>query len=333
MKPPATLILARSPLRITLGGGGTDLPSYYRDHGGFLIAAAIDRHVYVVVHRTFLSETLVRYSKIERVDDPTKIRHPIIREALDLVGVRDRNLEITTFADIPSGTGLGSSGAFGAALLKALHRFRNRTVDPHALAELASHIEIERLGEPVGKQDTYASACGGLNCYDFRPDDSVRVTPLELGDDTLERLQHHLLLFYTRLTRSAPTILAEQDEKTRTGAEEMLANLHRVKEIGLQSKACLESGDLEGFAELMHEHWERKRKRSAKMSTPEIDELYSLARANSAIGGKLVGAGGGGFLMVYASDPTRLRRAMAEHGTAELSYRFDFTGAQIVTPG
>lgn len=333
MKPPATLILARSPLRITLGGGGTDLPSYYREHGGFLMAAAIDRHVYVVVHRTFLSQTLVRYSKIERVDGPEQVQHPIIREALDLVGVRDRNLEITTFADIPAGTGLGSSGAFSAALLKALHRFRNRAIDAHALAELASHIEIDRLGEPVGKQDPYASACGGLNAYEFHADDTVSVTPLDLGDDTLDRLQQHLLLFYTRLTRSAPSILAEQDDKTRDKAADMLANLHRVKQIGLESKAALEAGDLEAFAALMHEHWERKRKRSSKMSTPEIDELYALARANGGLGGKLVGAGGGGFLMVYASDPTRLRRAMADHGTAELSYRFDFRGAQIVTPG
>jgi D-glycero-alpha-D-manno-heptose-7-phosphate kinase len=323
------LIIARSPLRISLGGGGTDLPSYYRDHGGFLIAGAIDQHVYVTVHRRFVDGLVLRYSRIETVTARRDVEHPLIRAALDHLGIDD-HLEITTMADVPAGTGLGSSGSFGTALLKALHRHLRRTIDQRELAELACHLEIDVLREPVGKQDQYAAAFGGLNCYTFRDDDTVGIEPLAVSDDTLRRLDERLLMFSTAITRSAPEILREQDAKTRGADPAMIQNLHEVKEIGLASKRAFELGDLDAFGRLLREHWERKKRRSAIMSTSAVDRWYEVGMANGAAGGKLVGAGGGGFLMFYADDPLALRRAMASEGLPELHYRFDFAGSTLL---
>jgi D-glycero-alpha-D-manno-heptose-7-phosphate kinase len=324
------VIIARSPLRISLGGGGTDLPSYYREHGGYLLAAAIDKAVYVTVHRTFLSEFVVRYSRIERVQHPREIQHPIIREALQLLDVNERNIEITSMADIPAGTGLGSSGSFGTALLKALYRFRNQVIPPGELAETACHIEIDRLREPVGKQDQYVAAFGGVNVYEFFPDDKVRVTPLNVSEPTLRELEVRLLMFSTGIVRQAPEILKDQDDRTRQRSADMIANLHHIKQLGHESKAVLEAGKLDTFGELMHEHWEHKRRRSKGISNPQIDHWYDAARKGGAIGGKLIGAGGGGFLMFLADDPTRLRRAMEAEGLSELRFRFDYEGTRIL---
>ncbi len=325
------MIIARSPLRISLGGGGTDLPSYYREHGGFLIAGAIDRHVYVSVHRTFLPGYVVRYSRTEHADSIDKIEHPLLRVAMQELGVKDDQLEITTMADIPSGTGLGSSGSFGTAMLKGLHRYLKRPTDQREIAELACRLEIDVLQEPVGKQDQYAAAFGGLNCYEFRTDDSVVVTPLDISGDTLRRFYSQVLLFSTGITRSAPKILKEQDSKTRSGNADMVQNLHDVKEIGYQSKRAFELGDLDAFGRLLREHWERKKKRSSGMSTSDVDRWYEVAMANGAAGGKLIGAGGGGFLMFYATDPTALRAAMLREGLQELRYSFDYAGTRLIT--
>jgi D-glycero-alpha-D-manno-heptose-7-phosphate kinase len=324
------MIIARSPLRISLGGGGTDLPSYYREYGGFLIAAAIDKAVYVTVHRTFLSEMVVRYSQIERVAQPEKVRHPIVREALDLLGITEHNIEITSMADIPAGTGLGSSGSFGTALLKALYRFRNKVVTPEELAEKACHIEIDRLAEPVGKQDQYVAAYGGVNCYEFHPDGRVSVSPLNLSDDTLDEFALRIQMFSTGITRQAPQILKHQDDQTKTRAKEMIANLHAIKQIGYESRAVLEAGHLDEYGKLLHEHWERKRRRSAIITNARIDHWYETARRNGAVGGKLIGAGGGGFLMFLSDDPTRLRKALAADGLPELRFSFDYQGTRIL---
>jgi D-glycero-alpha-D-manno-heptose-7-phosphate kinase len=324
------VIIARSPLRISLGGGGTDLPSYYREHGGFLIGAAIDKAVYVCVHRTFLDELVVRYSKIERVPTPGEVRHPIVREALALLGVTEHNLEITSMADIPAGTGLGSSGSFGTALLKALYRIRNRVITCADLAEAACHIEIDRLGEPVGKQDQYVAAFGGVNCYEFHGDDRVTVTPLDVSDDTLREFEVRVLLFSTGILRSAAEILKDQDDNTKGGSAAMIDNLHAIKQIGHESKATLESGQLDEYGRLLHVHWERKRRRSRMITSPRIDHWYEVARRNGALGGKLLGAGGGGFLMFLADDPTRLRKAMAAEGLAELRFSFDYEGTRLL---
>lgn len=325
------MIIVRSPLRITLGGGGTDLPSYYREYSGLLISAAIDKYVYITLHQTFVEDLIVKYSKLERVRSTEELQHPIIREALRLTGVDPHHLEITSMADIPAGTGLGSSGSFTTALLKALYAMRKELVHPRELAEAACRIEIDILHEPIGKQDQYISAYGGLTCFRFLPNDAVEAWPLQLSDDTQYSLEDNLLLFFTGYSRSASEILKEQDMRSRASDRAMLENLHFVKELGRESKQALEAGDLPRFAELMNVHWERKKQRSGTMSNGQIDEWYALARANGALGGKLIGAGGGGFLMFYAEDQVRLRKAMREAGLKEVRFRFDFEGAKIVT--
>jgi len=324
------MIITRSPLRITLGGGGTDLPSYYREHGGFLIAAAIDQYVYVTVMRPFTPGVFLKYSKLEHVDELEKIQHPIVREAIRILGVEPLQLEITTLADIPAGTGLGSSGSFTTALLKALYAHRRGLIHPDELARLACDIEINRLHEPIGKQDQYIAAYGGITCFTFRPDEAVDAEPLRINAETLFDLEDNLLLFFTGFSRSAGSILKDQHERTRQSDQDMLANLHYVKELGLRSKDALERGKPALFGELMHEHWEHKKKRSGGMSNPQIDEWYGLGRANGAIGGKLVGAGGGGFLMFYAEDRNRLRHAMSKAGLDEVRFRFDFEGTKVL---
>ncbi len=320
------MIIARSPLRISLGGGGTDLPSYYREHGGFLIAAAIDKYVYVTALRPFTPGIYLKYSELERVDTVSQVRHPIVREALDLLDFNTPQIEITTLADIPAGTGLGSSGSFTTALLRALCAHKRRLVHPQELAEMACYVEIEKLGEPIGKQDQYIAAYGGVTCFDFNPDDSVSAVPLDIDTETLHSLEDNLLLFFTGFSRSASSILADQKARTRKNDSDMLNNLHYVKELGLRSRQALEAGDPVLFGELMHEHWEHKKKRSGGMSNPKIDEWYALARGNGAIGGKLVGAGGGGFLMFYTEDREKLKEAMAAVGLEEVRFRFDFEG-------
>jgi D-glycero-alpha-D-manno-heptose-7-phosphate kinase len=323
------VIIARSPLRISLGGGGTDLPSYYSKHGGFVIAAAIDRYVYITIHTTFVKDLIVKYSKLERVGSVEEIQHPIIREALSLTGVSEY-VEITSMADIPAGTGLGSSGSFTTALLKALHAYRRHPILAQDLAEQACDIEINRLGEPVGKQDQYISALGGLTCFDFRPDGGVNVAPLKIDSETLFNLEDNLLLYFTGYSRSAGSILQEQDRRSRRDDPAMLENLHEIKEIGLRSKDLLERGDLVGFGEIMNEHWQRKKRRANEMTNPDIDRWYDLALRSGAVGGKLVGAGGGGFLMLYAADKARLRHALRAEGLQEVRFRFDFEGAKVI---
>jgi D-glycero-alpha-D-manno-heptose-7-phosphate kinase len=324
------MIITRSPLRITLGGGGTDLPSYYRQHGGFLIAAAIDKYVYVTVMRPFVEGIFLKYSKLEHVEKADEVEHPIIREAIRTLGFTTPQVEITTLADIPAGTGLGSSGSFSTALLKALYAHRRRLLHPNELAELACEIEINRLGEPIGKQDQYIAAYGGVTCFTFNPDERVEAQPLKLSMDALFTLEDNLLLFFTGFSRSAGAILADQKTRTEHADADMLANLHYVKELGLRGRDALEKGDTDTFGALMHEHWEHKRRRSGGMSNAHIDEWYELGRRNGAIGGKLVGAGGGGFLMFYSEDHRRLRAAMSKAGLEEVRFRFDFEGTKVL---
>jgi len=324
------MIITRSPLRISLGGGGTDLPSYYREHSGFVIAAAIDKYVYITLHHTFVEDLIIKYSKIERVRTIDEVQHPIIREALRITSVEIASLEIASMADIPAGTGLGSSGSFTTGLLKALHAHNRHLVHPQELAEQACHIEIDLLHEPVGKQDQYIAAYGGITCFRFLPNGQVEAWPLKIDRDTLYALEDNLLLFFTGYSRSASSILKEQDDKSKQSNKDMVDNLHFVKELGRQSKDALEGGDLHAFGELMNVHWEHKKKRSSNMSNPAINEWYDLARANGAVGGKLIGAGGGGFLMFYAEDKTRLRHAMITAGLKEVRFRFDFEGTKTI---
>jgi D-glycero-alpha-D-manno-heptose-7-phosphate kinase len=324
------MIITRSPLRISLGGGGTDLPSYYRRHGGFLIAAAIDKYVYITVHRTFVDDLIVKYSRLERVKSAEELQHPIVREALRLAGLDGRGLEVTSMADIPAGTGLGSSGSFTTALVKALNTLTNRPASARELAEQSCHIEIDRLGEPVGKQDQYIAALGGVTGFEFRPDDSVEARPLALTTETLYNLEDNLLLFFTGYNRAASDILREQDDRTRRDDAAMIENLHVVKALGRQSRDALEAGDLREFGSLMARHWDHKKRRGGLISNERIDRWYDVAMQNGALGGKLIGAGGGGFLMFYAEEKMRLRHAMGRLGLPELRFRFDVEGSKVV---
>jgi D-glycero-alpha-D-manno-heptose-7-phosphate kinase len=324
------MIITRSPLRISLGGGGTDLPSYYREYEGFVISAAIDKYVYITLHETFVEELLVKYSKMELVHSVDELKHPLIREALRLVKIEKPHLEIASMSDIPAGTGLGSSGSFLTALLRALHAYKKNYVPPRELAEQACHIEMDVLGEPVGKQDQYIASFGGITSLRISRDGFVDVQPLQLSQETLNNLEDNLILLFTGFTRSASSILKEQDDRSKQHDADMTENLHFIKQVGEESKTLLERGDLRRFAELMHLHWERKKQRSGGMTNPQIDCWYELARANGAIGGKLIGAGGGGFLMLYTEDKTHLRRVMAEAGLREVRVRFDFRGTIVV---
>ncbi len=325
------MIITSSPLRISLGGGGTDLPSYYREHTGFVISAAINKYVYITLHESLAEAIILKYSKMETVHTPDEIRHPIIRAVLKLVGIDGHpHLEITSMSDIPAGTGLGSSGSFTTALLRALHCLKKNFVPARELAEQACHIELELLKEPIGKQDQYIAALGGITCFTFRPDGLVDCEPLRLSTETLNTLEDNLILFFTGYTRSASEILKDQDSRSREKDSEMLENLHFIKQIAFQSKAAMESGDLRCFAALMHEHWEHKKRRTQGMSNTQIDAFYDLGRTNGALGGKLIGAGGGGFLMFYTEDKTRLRHVMTRAGLREVRFRFDFAGSQVL---
>jgi D-glycero-alpha-D-manno-heptose-7-phosphate kinase len=324
------LIIARSPLRISLGGGGTDLPSYYREHEGFLIAAAIDKYVYVTINRPFNEGIYLKYSEIEHVKTVDEVSHNIIREALKLENLNTPQVEISSIADLPSGTGLGSSGSFTTALLKALYAYRHRHINPEELAELACSIEIDRLQEPIGKQDQYIASVGGITCFAFHKDNSVTFAPLKISRETFHALEDNLLLFFTGFSRSASEILKDQHVKSQKNDTDMLNNLHFVKEIGYLSKDALESGNTDKFGELMHQHWEHKKKRSGGMSNQNIDAWYETALKNGAIGGKVVGAGGGGFLMFMAHDAAKLRSAMTKSGLQEVRFKFDFEGAKVI---
>ena len=323
------MIIVRSPLRITLGGGGTDLPSYYREHEGFLVAAAIDRYVYITIHQMFQSGFIIKYSQLERAERREDIHHPIVREALALTGVTDK-VEITSMADIPAGTGLGSSGSFTTALLRALHAHQKTIISTHDLAEQACHIEIERLREPIGKQDQFIAAYGGVTCFRFNKSDTVEVWPAAVSAETLYNLEDGLVMFFTGMSRSASAILKDQDDRSKSKDSAIIDNLHYVKDLGLRSLKALEAGDLRKFGALMDEHWQHKKKRSGAMSNPEIDKWYELAMRNGALGGKLIGAGGGGFLLFYTEDKKPVRHALREAGLEEVRIRFDFEGTKTL---
>jgi D-glycero-alpha-D-manno-heptose-7-phosphate kinase len=321
-----SVIFSRAPLRISLGGGGSDLPAYYSEHGGFLVAGAIDKYIFMLIHTVFQQRYKMKYSETEDVATIAEIRHPILRETLARHW-RGDPLEIASVADVPAGTGMGSSGAFTVALLKGLAHARRTTATPSSIAEAACEIEIDVLEEPCGKQDQYVAAHGGICAYTFSRDGTVEVEPLELTTQTLRLMSAHLLLFYTGEARAASRMLSDQDQRLAAGDTEMLENLHRTVEMGRRSRDLLLAGDLVAYAELMHEHWLNKRKRSAGMATDRIDELYTLARRSGVLGGKLVGAGGGGFLLVYARNPADTRQAMAAAGVTELPFDFEYVGA------
>jgi len=323
------LLITRTPLRISLGGGGTDLASYYEQRGGFVVSAAIDKYVFIGMNRTFGADYRIKYSAMEQVDTIDQIEHPIVRACLAKNGVSP-GVEIVSMADIPAGTGLGSSGTFTVSLLRAIHAFHREHVTAAELAAEACHVEIDLLGQSVGKQDQYIAAFGGITCFEFNPDGSVQAAPLSISADAVYELEDRLLMFFTGYSRQASEVLGDQKRRSEAKDQEMLDNLDAVKALGLAVKKALEADDTRQFGEIMHEHWLFKRERSTGMSNEKIDRWYDVALKNGAVGGKLVGAGGGGFLLFYADDRRALRAAMAEEGLPEVRFRFEQEGAKLI---
>ena len=322
------MLFTRTPLRISLGGGGSDVPSYFKQQGGFFISAAIDKFVYIGINKTFNHKYFIRYQSQELVDSVAEIRHPLVREALSLHHVGP--VEVVSLADIPAGTGLGSSGSFTVGLLRALYAYKREPVTSGALAEEACDIEINRLKEPVGKQDQYIAAYGGITCFEIDTSGAVSATPLPITSRTIHDLEDNLLLFFTGYARSASAILADQNTRSISGDAVMRSNLASIVEIGRQVREVLVRGDTGAFGDLMRHHWTEKRRRSAGMSNDSIDRWYAAALANGARGGKLVGAGGGGFLMFYATEADGVRAAMAKEGLDEVRFKFDFDGSTVL---
>lgn len=323
------MIITRTPLRISLGGGGTDLPSYYENHSGFVVAAAITKYLFIGINSTFTADYLIKYSITERAAAIGDVEHPIVRAALHMLDVPPA-IEIVSLADIPAGTGLGSSGSFTVGLLRALHARRREHVTAAGLAEEACNVEINYLDRAVGKQDQYIASYGGLTCFDFNQDGTVHVSPLLISNATLHDLEDNLVMYFTGYSREADRMLFDQKQRSEAGDPGMLENLHEIKRIGLDVREALESGKTERFGELMHEHWELKRQRSEAMSNNSIDDWYAVARKHGALGGKLVGAGGGGFLLFLAEDPAALRQGMMGTGLTEVRFNFDHDGSIVL---
>jgi D-glycero-alpha-D-manno-heptose-7-phosphate kinase len=325
------MIISRAPVRITLGGGGTDLKSYYSKYGGFLIAAAINKYVFITANQRFYDSIRLSYSQTEIVDNVNEIKHRIFREALKLLGINN-GIELVSIADVPANCGLGTSSSFTVSLLNALHTYNKNFITQQQLAEEACHIEIDILGEPIGKQDQYIAAFGGLNCLTFEKNGEVIVEPLQISYEALDQLESNILLFHSGIERSASEILSEQDEKSKKDDPVVLSNLHQIKEIGLETRKALERGDVDKLGEFLDVHWETKKKRSQKITDPFIDECYEVARKNGALGGKIVGAGGGGFFMFYCNNNSRpkLYQAIKKVGLKSMKFQFDPEGAKII---
>ena len=324
------MINVRSPLRISLGGGSTDLPSYYEKEEGHFITAAINKYVYVSIIKPFTNGIFLKYSELENVDLIEKIKHPIFRETLKLLLSNEKQIEISSLADIPAGTGLGSSGSFTSALVKAIYTYNNNIITAQEVAKLASKIEIELLNEPVGKQDQYASAFGGITSFNVNKSGKVKHDSLNVRPSILHNLEDNLLLFFTGFNRSASKILSEQNIKTLDSDSDVLKNLNIIKAIGYEVKKSIQSGDLVNFAKMMNEQWELKKQRSNSVSNKFIDECIQFGLSQGAIGGKLVGAGGGGFILFYTEDRQKLRKAMQSNGLEELRFNFDFEGTKVM---
>ena len=324
------MIVSRTPLRLPLGGGGTDLPSYYSKFGGSLLSVAINKYVYVIVNKGFDKGIKAVYRKVETASSPDGIEHPIVREALKLNGIQN-SIEIFTMADAPGNTGLGSSSAYCVGLLNCLYAYKRKYISPQVLAEQACEIELDILKEPIGKQDQYMAAFGGLTRLDIDRKGKVEVSSPALSESAYERLENNLLMFYTGFQRSASDVLRDQNESTKKDEQAVVGNLHKIKDIGAKIISSLEEGDVDAIGPLFHQHWMAKRKLSGKISNPAIDGIYETGMRNGATGGKLIGAGGGGFIVFYCpGEKSKLRQAMKAANAPEFAFKFDFEGSKIV---
>jgi D-glycero-alpha-D-manno-heptose-7-phosphate kinase len=313
-----------------MGGGGTDLPSYYQQHEGFLLAAAINKYVFIVINKRFQESIRLSYSKTEIVHDVKEIEHNIFRESLKLANVT-KQVELASLADVPANCGLGTSSSFAVSLIGGLSQYSRQYLSLDEIAERACNVEIDILKAPIGKQDQYAAAFGGFNAYWFHRNGSVTVEALNIREEVLNELENNLLLFYLESNRSASSVLEAQDRKSKEGDTATLNRLHKIKEMGLYTKKILENGKVHEFGEILHEHWLTKRGLSESVSTSFIDEVYEIARQNGAVGGKIVGAGGGGFLMLYCpGEKSRLVSSMRHMGLSPMWFTFEMSGLTVV---
>jgi len=325
------MIITRTPFRLTLGGGGTDLPSFYQQHGGFILAVAIDKYMYLNVNTPIIDDLVrVRYTKSELVQHVDQVEHTLAREALRSFGI-SKGIEVVSMADIPAGTGLGSSSCYLVGLLKGLHTLTEVQIGAQELAEEACHIELDLLKKPIGKQDQYMAAFGGLTTLDIARDGSVKVHRLRVSREILESLESNILLFYTGQMRDATQILQQQDSASKEKDTTVVGSLREILDIGREIAVAIEKGNLRQFGLLMDQHWQSKKRLARDVSNPQIDQWYETAKRNGAIGGKISGAGGGGFLMLYCEEgKPQLRDALRRAGLRELNFRFEFEGSKVV---
>ncbi len=325
------MILTRTPFRIPLGGGGTDLPAFYKQHGGFLFSVAIDKYMYITINRPVVDSLIrLKYSRTEMVENVTQVQHQLARAALEYYGIKD-SIEIASMADVPEGTGMGSSGSYLVGLLKGLQALTHKGLSVQELAEEACHIEIDLLHKPVGKQDQYLAAFGGFTIMNIDRNGRVEVSNAQIAPDTIEKLQNRLVIFYTGISRDAMNILGEQSTAAENKQSDVTQSLLKIKEIGIEIKNAIEKGELDDFGRLMDDHWQIKKTMSTKMSDPKIDKLYALAKEHGALGGKIMGAGGGGFLVFYCpGDKNGIRNAMKQNGLVEMPFRFEEEGSKVI---
>lgn len=328
------MIVTRVPLRITLGGGGTDLPSYFQRFDGYFLAAALDKYIYICLNHSSIDPTLkLKYSESESVLSPESIKHPFFREALIKYGI-EKGIEIASLTDIPSGTGMGSSGSFLVCLLASLRKYRGLSLDPQEIAEEAYEIEVERLGYPVGKQDPYIAAHGGITAFEIDREGVVKVRPVKVSNDFVDIFCRRTLIFYTGLRRRSRDVLIHQRVSTERKNPEMLNNLHAIKKIGQQIEKAIINEDLNEVGSLMNEHWQIKRKRSGSITSQQIDAWYDTAINHGALGGKLMGAGGGGFLVFICRDDDssgQLAGELKKAGLTQVDFKLDFSGINFTS--
>jgi len=325
------MIITRTPFRITLGGGGTDLPAYYTKHRGFIFAAGINKYMFININRPIVDDLVrVKYSKSETVTHRDKLQHDIAREAMRMMGI-EKALEIASMADVPAGTGLGSSSCYAVGLLNALHTMKREYIPLRKIADEACKLEINILGKPIGKQDQYMAAFGGLTVLDIEKNGNVHVRSSKVDDSTIDDLNKNLFMFYTGTSRTADKILREQSKGAKDEKKNVVESMHYIKEIGYKILEAVESGNLTDVGLLFDKHWQYKKRISSKMSNPWFDEIYEFARQNGALGGKISGAGGGGFFLFYVEkNHTKFREAIKKMGMMEMRYRFNFEGTRVL---
>lgn len=325
------MIITRTPFRFTLGGGGTDLPTYYSKYGGFIFAAAINKYMFINLNRPIVDDLVrVKYTRSEMVKHRDDLKHDIAKEAMRMMNI-DNAIEVISMADVPAGTGLGSSSCYAVGILNGLHVMKRDHINLYDLANEACDLEINRLGKPIGKQDQYMAAFGGLTVLDIGKDGTVKVKNANISDSTRDDLNRNILMFYTNTSRNADKILNEQSKGVKEDKRNVVKNMHYIKELGYKILESVERGNITDVGLMFDKHWKYKKKISSKMSNPHFDMIYKNAKEYGALGGKITGAGGGGFFIFYVEERlNRFREKMKELGLREMRYRFDLEGTKVL---